>query len=392
MPTGGQRMASVTFNALHPPVGALLYRLLRPFLFQLDAESAHGLGVRAARFGKLSSPIVRGLFRFEDERLEQTLWRVEDRPGLHFSNPVGLAAGFDKNAELVGFWPSVGFGFAEVGSVTALPNAGNPRPRAFRLPADRALINRMGLNNDGAEAVAEHLTGLIEPKGFVLGINVAKTHDPSILGDAATEDFRMSVHHLLPFAGFLALNVSCPNTSEGKTFEEPDALDALLGAVMEERAAQKSSVPVLVKFSPPASENDMGNVDELARISLEHGVEGFIATNTASGRDRLRSSKARLADIGNGGLSGRPLARRATALVRHLYRRTSGAVPIIGVGGIDSPEIAYERIRAGASLVELYTGLVYEGPALIKRINKGLVRFLERDGFGSIHEAIGTDA
>ncbi len=318
------------------------------------------------------------------------MWEAEGRPGLHFANPVGLAAGFDKNAELVRFWPSVGFGFAEAGSVTALPSEGNPRPRAFRLPADRALINRMGLNNVGAIAVAAHLAELRKPEGFVLGINVAKTHDAAILGDEAIEDFRTSVHHLLPFADYLALNVSCPNTAEGKTFEEPEALDALLSAVMEERATQNSSVPVLVKFSPHASVQHMGNVDELVALSLEHGVEGFIATNTASDREGLRSSKARLADIGEGGLSGRPLATRSTALVRHLFRKTKGAVPIIGVGGIDLPETAYERIRAGASLVQLYTGLVYEGPALIKRINKGLVRFLERDGFGSIGEAVGT--
>ncbi len=347
--------------------------------------------MRAAQFGKLSPRVVRGLFRFEDERLEQTLWKRDDQPGLHFANPVGLAAGFDKNAELVRFWPSVGFGFAEVGSVTALPSEGNPRPRAFRLPADRALINRMGLNNDGAEAVAAHLAELKKPEGFVLGINVAKTHDPSILGDDATEDFRTSVHHLLPFADCLALNVSCPNTAEGKTFEESEALDALLAAVMEERAAQNSLTPVLVKFSPPVSVDDMGNVDELIALSLEHGVEGFIATNTASDRKGLRSSKARLSDIGAGGLSGRPLAERSTALVRHLFRKTNGAVPIIGVGGIDSPETAYERIRAGASLIQLYTGLIYEGPALIKRINKGLVRLLQRDGFGSVGEAVGVD-
>ncbi len=286
----------------------------------------------------------------------------------------------------------MGFGFAEVGSVTALPSAGNPRPRAFRLPADRALINRMGLNNDGVEVIAARLDGLKKPAGFVLGINVAKTHDANVFGDVAIEDFRMSVHRLLPFADYLALNISCPNTAEGKTFEEPDALDSLLTAVMAERAAQHSSVPVLVKFSPPVSTDDMGNVNELVALSRQLGVEGFVATNTASDRKNLRSSKTRLANIGSGGLSGRPLAERASALVRHLYRQTDGSIPIIGVGGIDSPEAAYERVRAGASLIQLYTGLVFEGPALIKRINKGLVRFLERDGFGSISQAVGTES
>lgn len=369
-----------------------MYRALRLLFFQLDAESAHGLGVRAARIGRLAPALVRGLFRFDDERLEQTLWKTDEREGLLFANPVGLAAGFDKNAELVHFWPSLGFGFAEVGSVTALPSEGNPRPRAFRLPADRALINRMGLNNDGAEAVARHLARTNKPDGFVLGINVAKTHDPAILGEEATKDFRTSARHLLPFADYLALNVSCPNTAEGKTFEEPEALDGLLRAVMGERAAQNSRTPVLVKLSPPSSPVDMGNVDELIAISLNHGVEGFIATNTASDREGLQSNNSTLERIGNGGLSGQPLAERATALVRHIYQQTNGSIPIIGVGGIDSPEAAYERLRAGASLIQLYTGLVYEGPALIKRINKGLLHFLERDGFQSVSGVVGADS
>ena len=367
-----------------------MYRLIRPLLFRLDAEAAHGWGMRAARLGQRAPGIVRGLFGGGDVRLAQTLW------GLRFATPVGLAAGFDKNAEAVGLWDALGLGFAEVGSVSARPSGGNPRPRAFRLPADRALVNRMGLNNDGAEAVARRLAEAPRRPGFVLGVNVAKTHDPAILGEAGVADFRDSVRLLLPHADYLALNVSCPNTAEGKTFETPDALDALLTAVMAEargEAAGAPSTPILVKLSPPpVSGVDAGAVDELVQIGLGHGVDGFIASNTAPDRAGLDSPAGVVERAGRGGLSGRPLAERATALVRHLYRTTDGRVPLVGVGGVDSPEAAYARIRAGASLVELYSGLVYEGPGLVRRIHRGLVRLLDRDGLAVLTEAVGLDA
>jgi dihydroorotate dehydrogenase len=254
----------------------------------------------------------------------------------------------------------------------------------------------MGLNNKGADAVAERLRALQSDRSartLPLGINLAKTHDPAVLGDAATADFLFSFRRLAPLADYVALNVSCPNTAEGKTFEEPAAFDALLAAVMDVRAEMESTVPVLVKLSPPATASfDPGPVDALVEIALGHGVAGFVATNTASNRAGLTTSPARLEAIGRGGLSGRPLTARANALVRHLYRRTDGRVPVIGVGGVDSAEVAYRRIRAGASLVELYTALVYEGPGLVKRIKKGLVRLLERDGFASVADAVGTDA
>ena len=373
-------------SAAHPSAAPLsaAYRYLRRLLFRLDAEAAHHAAMRAARLPGAAA-LVRPAFRFEDDRLAQTLW------GLRFASPVGLAAGFDKNAELTAMWAALGFGFAEVGSVTARPSPGNPRPRAFRLPADRALVNRMGLNNDGAVAIAERLGH--EERPLPLGVNLAKTHDPAILGDAATEDFVTSFRLLAPLADYVALNVSCPNTAEGKTFEEPGSFDGLLGAVMASQRDLSLGVPVLVKLSPPPSPDfDPGPVDELVEIALGRGVAGFIATNTASDRAGLRTAAARLEEIGRGGLSGAPLEARATALVRHLWRRTDGAVPIIGVGGVDSAEAAYRKVRAGASLVELYTGLVYEGPGLVKRIKRGLVRRLERDGFASITDAVGADA
>ncbi len=264
----------------------------------------------------------------------------------------------------------------------------------------------MGLNNDGAQAVAARLAATPRPPGFVLGVNVAKTHDPAILGEAGIDDFRESVRLLAPHADYLALNVSCPNTAEGKTFETPEALDALLSAVAEEMGRGSAAAspaqtggprseppPLLVKLSPPASGGvDVGAVDELVRICLGHGVAGFVTSNTASDRDGLRSSAAALDTVGRGGLSGRPLAARATAMTRHLYRTTGGNVPVVGVGGIDSAEEAYARVRAGATLLQVYTGLVYQGPGLIGQIHRGLVRLLDRDGLGTLAEAVGLDA
>ncbi|GIV59549.1 MAG: dihydroorotate dehydrogenase 2 [Rhodothermaceae bacterium] len=327
------------------------------------------------------------MFAFEHEALRQTLW------GYDFANPVGLAAGFDKNARLVRFWQRLGFGFAEVGSVSARRSKGNPRPRAFRLPADEALINRMGLNNDGARRVARRLRRA-RRRGFPLGVNLAKTHDPTLTGEAAVEDFRTSFRLLAPLADYVALNISCPNTAEGKTFEDPNALDDLLHAVFAERAALALTVPVLVKLSPPLSERFVFDslFDELLAVAGAHGVHGFIAANTAPDRDGLSTPAEHLNAIGPGGLSGAPLERRATRLVRYLFRKTGGACPIIGTGGVRSAETAYAKIRAGASLVQLYTGLVYEGPGLVRRIKEGLVALLERDGFTHVGEAVGVDA
>jgi dihydroorotate dehydrogenase len=251
----------------------------------------------------------------------------------------------------------------------------------------------MGLNNHGVDVIAPRLAASPRPAAFPLGVNVVKTHDPAILGRAGVDDFVASAAKLLPLADFLVLNVSCPNTTEGKTFESPDALAPLLDAVMAEHARQGSNVPVLVKLSPPASVDfDPGEVDELVDLSLERGISGFVATNTASDRAGLRTDAARLDAIGRGGLSGAPLAQRAEALVRHLFRRAGDRATIVGVGGIDSPEAAYRRIRAGAHLVELYTGLVYEGPGLVRRTLRHLAERIESDGLESVEDAVGLDA
>lgn len=364
-----------------------MYRLFRPLLFRLEAERAHRLTLSAARVVQPLAPwLVAPFFQYEHPALAVQCW------GLTFPNPIGLAAGLDKNARLGRFWEAMGFGFVEVGSVSAYPCKGNPRPRLFRLPEDRALINRMGLNNDGAARVARRLRR-IRPRR-PLGINLAKTHDPKILGEAALVDFCESFRLLAPLADYITLNISCPNTAEGKTFEDPDALDALLNAIFSVRQELNLSVPVLLKLSPPPSMRIVfdSQLEEIIHVARTHGITGFVATNTASDREGLRTDPTVLARMGPGGLSGRPLAFRARCLLFYLYRLTEGKLPLINVGGIDSAEEAYARIRAGASLVQLYTGLVYEGPGLVRRMKRGLVRLLEQDGFDSIQAAIGIDA
>ena len=376
------------FHRLPPRAPLALYPALRPLLFRLDAEAAHGAGVAAARLGQRVPAAVRALVGTRaDAALAQTLW------GLEFRSPVGLAAGFDKNARLVRFWEALGLGWVDVGSVTNEAAPGNARPRAFRLPDDGALVNRMGLNNDGAEAVAVRLSERKRVPGFVVSVNVAKTHraDPAgLAGPAGIEDVRQATARLLPVADVLTVNVSCPNTADGKTFETPRALDDLLAAVARERdafAANGRRVPLLVKLSPDAED-----VPTLVAVALGRGADGLVAVNTASGRDGLATDAATLSRIGRGGLSGRPLASRALAMTRVLYREASGRVPVVGVGGIDSADAAYARIRAGASLVQLYTALVYEGPGIVRAVTQGLAECLARDGFASVPEAVGVDA
>ncbi|PSQ98207.1 MAG: quinone-dependent dihydroorotate dehydrogenase [Bacteroidetes bacterium QS_9_68_14] len=372
-----------------------MYRFLRPLLFQMGAEQAHRFSTGAARWvQRLRPEVVEPLFRFEDAALYRPIW------GLDFKSPVGLAAGFDKNAELVRFWEALGFGFAEVGSVTARPAEGNARPRAFRLEEDRALVNRLGLGNEGADAVAGRLEDAGAQAAAPLGINIAKTPASAtggepLTGDDAVEDYRQSFRRLAPHADYVTLNVSCPNTLGGGTFEEPDALDTLLEAVFAERERMsRSELPVLIKLSPPETDRLVYDsaLEDTVAIAQAHGIDGFVAANTAPDRAGLSASHERLDEIGAGGLSGPPVAGRATALVRYLYRLTGGEVPIIGVGGVDSAQAAYEKIRAGASLVQLYTGLVYEGPGLVKRIKEGLAERLAEDGFGSVAAAVGADA
>ncbi len=366
-----------------------MHPFIKRILFSLSPEQAHNVAIGAARVSQTVIPrVIDSTYSYAHPRLHTSLFEKQ------FTNPIGLAAGFDKNAQLITFWRKLGFGFVEVGSISARRSRGNRRPRAFRLPDDEALINRMGLNNHGAARIIRRVARHAGMKAFPVGVNLAKTHDPSITGEAAIEDFCESFRLLAPYADYIALNISCPNTADGKTFEDPNALDDLLAAIQAERSELSRKLPILVKLSPPLTSDPFvldSLIDELVMVSLAHGVNGFIASNTASDRQNLRSRSELVEAIGPGGLSGPPIEARSTELVRYLYRKTGGKLPIIGVGGVASAESAYRKIRAGASLVQLYTGLVYNGPALIRDIKQNLVTLLIEDGFSAISKAVGLD-
>jgi len=355
-----------------------MYSLIRHLLYKLDPETAHHVVCSLARIAS-ATPFVREVLRacycVEDQRLAAQVF------GLKFRNPVGLAAGFDKNARLVHAMANVGFGFMEVGSVTALPSQGNPRPRLFRLLEDRALINRMGLNNDGVEAVIARLPTV---RPFPVGISVAKSNRPEIVRDRAIEDFVTSYRQVHLPADFVVIDVSCPNTEDGTSFgADPKALDDLLTEIR----TVPSAVPVLVKFSPDLT-NEV--FEEGIAVCVRHSIHGVVLTNTSARRVGVRTSPQQIEAIGRGGLSGPPIRSRSTEMVALAYRLTHGRLPIVGVGGVENAETAYEKICAGASLVELYTGMVYRGPALMRAINHGLLKLLARDGFTSIAQAVGS--
>lgn len=342
----------------------MLYKsLFKPLLFQKDAESAHELTVKlsslTSRSGLMRS-MAGMMYSSKFPELEQELF------GLTFPNPVGLAAGFDKNGETPIAMQALGFGFVEIGSITAKPSTGNPKPRAFRLPEDRSLINRMGLNNQGAEVVVERLKKL--DLDIPLGVNIAKTNDASIHGDSALQDYLFSYELANDVADYITVNISCPNTGEGKTFEDPEALRALLEVLEPNKPGR---VPTLVKFSV---DTDKETLTTLVDICESHSISGYVATNTSSDRTGLKTSGSKLQKIGNGGLSGHAISDRSTQVVSWLYEILKGSKPIIGVGGIDSPEAAIQKMEAGANLIQIYSGMVYEGPGLIKRINKALAK------------------
>ncbi len=349
----------------------MLYRALRPLLFRVPAESAHRLGtvgLRALQRSPLRTAVA-DRYRVTDDRL-----RV-DALDTTFENPVGVAAGFDKNAEVPAALAALGFGFVEVGTVTPRPQDGNPRPRMFRLPEDRALVNRLGFNGDGVEAVRRRLAD--HDPDLPVGVNVGKMNDAG--PEAAVRDVRRVASRLQAYADYVVVNVSCPNTPDEFDEAAPEHLHALLGAVTDVTGG-----PVLVKVGP---DQDRAALSALVDVLDDHPVDGVVATNTTTARPDLDSPHA----AEEGGLSGAPLADRATETLRTLAALDDD-LTLIGVGGVDSAESAYRRIRAGASLVQLYTAFVYGGPATARRINRGLVDLLERDGFDSVREVVGVDA
>ena len=344
-----------------------MYRLLRPLLFLLPAETAHRLTIALLSFFWRLLPRAR-----LPESLRQQVW------GIDFPSPIGLAAGMDKDHALAPAWQRLGFGFAEIGTVTPRPQKGNPRPRLFRLIPFQAVINRMGFNNAGMAVVAERLAQLPADRGVVC-INVGRNKDTP--NERAAEDYVAAFTALAPHAQFAAINVSSPNTPGLRALQ--DELGALVSAVVRARDALPRRIPVLVKLSPDESDD---RLVEMARAACAAGADGIIATNTTLDRAAVHGHRW---SEEKGGLSGAPLQERALRVCGLLYR--SVKVPIIGVGGIFTAEDAYARLRAGASLVEVYTALVYEGPSLPAQIAKGVAALLARDGL-TLQQAIGIDA
>jgi dihydroorotate dehydrogenase len=347
----------------------MLFRLLKPALFALDSETGHRLAIRGLKALPHSAPMpVPG-------SLAITV------AGLAFPNPVGVAAGFDKDAEVPDALLGLGFGFTEVGSITPLPQAGNPRPRLFRLVEDQAVINRMGFNNAGAEAALERLRARAERPGIV-GVNIGANKD----SDDRIADYAVMAKKMAPFSSYLCVNVSSPNTPGLRALQDEGALSALIDAVIAARdeAAPGSPPPVFLKVAPDLEPAD---IDAIARIALDKRLGALVVSNTTIARPVLRSRHAGE----TGGLSGAPLRELALERLRDFRKATGGAIPLVGVGGIASAEHAWERIRAGASLVQLYSAMVYEGPGLGARIVKGLEALMRRDGFTSIAEAVGSE-
>jgi dihydroorotate dehydrogenase len=344
----------------------MLYSALKPLLFLFDAESAHNMSLAALRCSPLNQP--KG-----DARLAQTL------AGLDFSNPVGLAPGYDKNAEVIGKAFGLGFGFVEAGTVTPLPQAGNPKPRLFRLIEDRAVINRMGFNNDGMEVVAARLLrlGSVRKAGPV-GINIGANKD----SEDRIADYAKAIARLGPLADYVTVNISSPNTPGLRALQDKGALNELLAKVRDAAPTGKS---IFLKVAPDLEPQD---IDDIADVAIKNRIGALIVSNTTISRPALQSRHA----SETGGLSGEPLRDLAQLRLRDFRKATGGAVPLIGVGGIATAEDAYARIRAGASLIQIYSALVYEGPGLARRINAGLAGLLERDGFSNIADAIGIDA
>lgn len=345
------------------PIG--LYRLAWPFLRHLDPETAHGLALGMLR---------RGLFPPCGEKDPPSL--AVEAMGIGFANPIGLAAGFDKNAVAARYLGRLGFGFGEVGGVTPKPQSGNPRPRLFRLDGDFAAINRMGFNNEGEIAVAARVRAARRP-GFPLGVNLAS----NTASEAPAEDFVRLVQTFAPIADYLTVDVSCPNTKNGRMFQDPTRLDDLLRRLLDVRGACKT--PMLVKLASDLTEAE---ALAIAEVTLRHGLAGLVVANTSAARP---TSLTDLKQIERGGLSGRPIFAASTALLAAI-RRESGPDPVlVGVGGVFTGADAYAKVRAGANLIQLYTGMVFRGPGIVRAIKRELADLLARDGFSRLADAVG---
>ena len=345
-----------------------LFGLGQSLLLALDPEWAHELAVKGLELGLY--PSAPGA---DDKRLAQRLF------GLDFPNPLGMAAGFDKDSRVPRQLLDAGFGFVEIGTLTPLPQSGNPSPRIFRSSADLAIVNRLGFNNQGHDAALARLRE--RPRGIV-GVNIGANRDSA----DRVEDYVQGIERLAPVASYFTVNISSPNTPGLRDLQAPDALDALLKRVQVARQALPSPPPLLVKLAPDLADDDL---PEIVKIIVANGADGIVVSNTTLARDGL-SDRAFAKEAG--GLSGRPLFARSTRMLARVYRLTGGKLPLIGVGGIDSGETGLAKIEAGASLIQLYTGLVFEGLGLIRRIKQALVEAIDPAGTDSLTPLIGSKA
>lgn len=337
--------------------------LIRPILFLFDPEKVHYFTFRMIRI-TAAIPGVRYFrkkaYQVENPALKRNLF------GLEFKNPVGLAAGFDKNAVLLNHLEDFGFGFIEIGTVTPKPQSGNPKPRLFRLKKDQAIINRMGFNNDGVDVITQRLKH--RKSNILVGGNIGKNTTTG--DDGAKEDYLKNFKTLHAYVDYFVVNVSCPNVGSLAKLQNKDFLVDLLSTMKKINQELGKPKPILLKIAPDLNQIQL---DEVVEIVLETKIEGVVAANTSTTRDNLKTDKSTIEKIANGGLSGKPIKNKSTEVIRYLSEKSGKAFPIIGVGGIHSAEDALEKIQAGASLVQVYTGFIYEGPSLVKKINKAII-------------------
>ena len=347
-----------------------MFSVLRPFLFKLDPETTHDLAIKSLKFNYLP----RKMFEVEDEQILNI-----ELLGKNFPNPIGLAAGFDKSGEVYNSLLKFGFGFIEIGTVTPLKQFGNPKPRIFRLEDDGALINRLGFNNDGIEIIKNRIKS--EKKKGVLGINIG----PNKNTKDQKNDFCIGLKNFFDIADYITVNISSPNTEGLRDFHDQEKLEDLLLALNKIKSENKINIPLLLKISPDIKDN---HISEIADTAIKNDISGIILTNTTnSNKDKLISDFKKE----EGGLSGEPLQQISTNMIKKFYKQLNGKIPIIGVGGVNSGKSAYEKIIAGASLLQLYTGLVYKGPSIVKNIKKELIQILKVEGLNNIKDAIGKN-
>lgn len=342
-----------------------MYRnIFRPLLFLLQPETVHHLIVNALKIGfKIPgvSYFVNKSFKVQDNRLKTSFL------GMDFENPVGFAAGFDKNAQVYNQFANFGFSFIEIGTVTPQPQPGNPKPRSFRIPKDKGLINRMGFNNKGVDYAVKQLKN--KDHKVIIGGNIGK--NTKTANDQALNDYVVCFNKLYNHVDYFVVNLSCPNIKDLRKLQDKDSTITILNKLTELRRGKPAYKPVLLKVSPDLDENQLDDVVETFNIT---GIDGIVATNTTVSRVGLQTSETKIKEIANGGLSGKALTKKSTEIIRYLHDKSNGTMPIIGVGGIMSVQDALDKLDAGASLIQVYTGFIYEGPAFVKKINKAILK------------------